>query len=373
MKAYQQCTRCIMDNSSDDTIIFDENGYCNYCTNALNQKEQKYFPNDVGKKQIEALVATLKKENKNKKFDCIMGLSGGLDSSYLAYLGSAKWNLRILGVHINDGYDTEISKKNITKLCEKANIELRTISPDKEQFDELTRAFVLAGVPNIAMPQDNILYAVLYQFAKKEGIKYFLSGGNFALESILQKGNTHNAYDVVNIKDIFKRHGRGSIRKLKFYSDFRNDIDVLLLKLKSPRPLDWIDYNKEKAFKELSEFCGFEYYGNKHLENSFTKFVQLYWFPKRFNVDKRKAHYSSLIISNQLNREEALALIKKPVDEELFDEEVSYILERLDLTKDQLDEIMKSPLRGHASYRTSLYSKLRANLLLPLYNRVRSI
>lgn len=183
-----------------------------------------------------------------------MGISGGLDSSYLAYLGAKKWGLRILAVHIDDGYDTDLAKTNIANLCKACKIELKTIVPDAEQFNDLTRAYFLAEVPNVAVPQDNILFACLYDYAKKYGIKYFLSGGNFALEGILQKGNSYQAYDTVNIKAIHKRFGRIPIDKLPLLSQTGRDIDAYIHGIKSLRPLNYIDYNRDRAIKELSDF-----------------------------------------------------------------------------------------------------------------------
>src|SRR5574344_233585 len=214
---YRQCTRCIMDNASDSTIIFNEQGECNYCTDALKEIGTRYLPNEEGKKKLDEMLTLLKKDGEGKKYDCIMGISGGLDSSYLAYLGYT-WGLRILAVHIDDGYDTDISKQNIKKLCDAAHIELRIIKPDAEQFDALTLAYMKAGVPNLAVPQDNVLLAFLYDTMKKEGIKYFLSGTNFALECILQRGNTYFSSDIVNIRSINRQFGNANIDKLKFIS-----------------------------------------------------------------------------------------------------------------------------------------------------------
>ena len=196
---FKRCTRCVMDNSSDTTITFDENGHCNYCTSALGEiNTTTYFPGEEGERRLSDMIAKIKEENKDKAYDCMMGISGGLDSSYLAYLGY-KWGLRILAVHIDDGYDTEISKSNIEKLCRAAHIELRTVKPDPKQFNALTLAYMKAGVPDLAVPQDNILFAFLYDLVTKEKLKYFLSGGNFALESILQQGGLYDAMYVTNI------------------------------------------------------------------------------------------------------------------------------------------------------------------------------
>lgn len=346
-----------MDNASDETITFNEKGECNYCTEALKEiGTTTYFPNEEGKTKLKEMVAMLKKEGKGKKYDCIMGISGGLDSSYLAYLGY-KWGLRILAVHIDDGYDTEISKENIKKLVKAAHIDLRIITPDARQYDDLTLAYMKAGVPDIANPQDNILFAFLYDTIKESGVKYFLSGGNFALESILQQGNTYNAMDVVNIRDIHEKFGTEPIDKLKFISSWRKFWYLKTGKAIQLRPLNYIDYNRDRAFKELKEFCGFEYYGRKHLENILTAFVQLYWFPKKFGVDKRTSHLSSMIVSGQMSRDDALKEIAEPLyDEKMMEDYISIIKKRLHISDIEFDEIMKAPAHQHTDYKTDKLS-----------------
>lgn len=348
-----------MDNSSDSTIRFDENGYCNYCTSALAEiNTTTYFPGEEGQRRLEAMISKIKEENKDKPYDCAMGISGGLDSSYLAYLGY-KWGLRILAFHVDDGYDTEISKENIRKLCEAAHIELRVIKPDPKQFNALTLAYMKAGVPDLAVPQDNILFAFLYDTVKKEGLKYFLSGGNFALECVLQNDNVYNAMDVVNIKDINKKFGTEKIDKLKFISSYRKYMRIKLGTVITLRPLNYIDYNRERAFKELKEFCGFEYYGGKHLENTLTAFVQLYWFPKKFGVDKRTSHLSSMIVSGQMTRDEALAELEKPLyDEKMMEQCIATVKQRLGLSDAEFDEIMAAPAHQHTDYKTDKLSEI---------------
>lgn len=353
----QICTRCVMDNASDELVRFDENGYCNYCTEALTHiNTDVYFPNEEGQRRLEELLKKIKEENKDKNYDCVMGISGGLDSSYLAYLGY-KWGLRILAVHIDDGYDTEISRSNIKKLCEAAHVELRTIKPDPVQFNALTKAYMKAGVPNLAIPQDNILFAFLYDEVKKEGLKYFLSGGNFALESVLQKDHVFNAMDTVNIKAINKAHGTEKIDKLKFISSYRKYLRIKRGTVVTLRPLDLIKYNREQAFKELKEFCGFEYYGGKHLENILTAFVQLYWFPKKFNVDKRSSHLSSMIVSGQMTREEALKELEKPLyDEQMMQEYIEFIKAKLNISDEEFERIMEAPTHEHTDYKSDKLS-----------------
>ncbi|MDD4157254.1 MAG: N-acetyl sugar amidotransferase [Candidatus Cloacimonetes bacterium] len=361
---YLQCKRCIMDNESDKTIIFDENCYCNYCTEALKQiNTTTYFPNDKGQIKLEEMIANLKSEGRNKPYDCVMGISGGLDSSYLAYLGY-KWGLRILAVHIDDGYDTKISVRNIKNLCEATNTEIRNIKPDPVQFNALTLAYMKAGVPNIAIPQDNILFATLYDLMEEQKIKYFLSGGNFALEAILQRGNTHNAMDVVNLKDIHRKYGTQDINKLSFITSYKKYINIKIGRSITLRPLNYINYNREQAINELSEFCDFEYYGGKHLENILTAFTQLYWFPKKFKVDKRKSHYSSMIISGQITREAALEKMKEPLyDDMQMNEYIKIIKNKLEISDDEFNQIMLSPGHQHTDYKTDKLDKILRKII----------
>lgn len=359
---YQRCTRCIMDNSGDSQINFDSNGVCNYCTDALAKMDTIYFPNKIGEEKIKEMVALIKERNKNKQYDCIMGISGGLDSSYLAYLGYT-WGLRILAVHIDDGYDTEISKENIRKLCDKANIEMRTITPDAEQYNALIRAYMRAGVPNIAVPQDDILFAFLYDTLVKEDLRYFLSGSNFALEGVLQKDHIFPAYDTTNIFDIFKKNkdAGDSIDKLKFISFHKRRLLTKIGKIETLAPLNYVDYNRDRAFKELKDFCGFEYYGRKHLENILTAFVQLVWFPKKFNVDKRTSHLSSMIVSGQMTREEALKQLEEPLyDEAMMNEYIDLIKRNLRLSDEEFDDIMTAPVHRHEEYATDRIRKVKS-------------
>ena len=357
MRNVRYCRRCVMNTASDMSITFDENGYCSYCTKALSQIDTTvYFPNERGQEKLADMIAMLKESNKGNRYDCVMGISGGLDSSYLAYLGY-KWGLRILAVHIDDGYDTSISKRNINKLCNAAHIELCTISPDREQFDDLTLAYMKAGVPNLAIPQDNILFAFLYDTVKKKKIRYFLSGGNFALESILQKDHVFNAMDTVNIKDIHRKYGTKPIDKLKFVSSYQKYLNLKSGRVIQLRPLNYIDYNRERAFQELKDFCDFEYYGRKHLENILTAFVQLYWFPKKFGVDKRSSHLSSMIVSGQMTREEALKELKEPLyDEQVMQEYIAYIKSRLNLSDDEFNDLMEADPHEHEEYKTDKLS-----------------
>lgn len=355
MNDFKRCTKCVMDNQSDDTITFDNNGVCNYYLDAVAQMESgSYLPNEEGKRRLEEMLTQIKLDGEGKDYDCLMGISGGLDSSYLAYLGAVKWGLRIMAVHVDDGFDTDLAKQNIKYLCEACHIDLKVIVPDTEQFNDLTRAFILAELPNVATPQDNVLFACLYNYAKKHHIKHFLSGGNFALECILQKskGGT-NPMDIIHIRDINKKFGTKPMDKLPMMNNWQRIWNAKLYGIHTNRPLNYIDYNRNRAIQELKDFCGFTYYEAKHLENTLTKVVQLYWYYHKFGVDKRKSHLSSMIVSGQITREEALKELEKPMyDKEQMDKDIDDVLAKLDLDRKTFDEIISRPGKMSSDYKT---------------------
>jgi N-acetyl sugar amidotransferase len=348
-----------MDNIGDPYITFDKNGYCNYCTDALKAKNLRYFPNADGKRQLDSIINTIKKDGQKQKYDCMLGLSGGLDSSYVAYIGY-QYGLRMLAVHIDDGFDVPETTKNINKICKAYNIDLVMVKLNKEQFIVLTRAFIRAGVPNIAIPQDNILLASLYKYAQENKIKYFLSGSNFALESILQKGNSYDATDKVHILDIQRKFGKiNHSSTLPLFSIFEKRIKYnFFYKIQSIKPLNYVEYNALNAFKILNDTCGFEYYGDKHCESLLTMFMQKYYLPQKFGVDKRKSHYSSMIISGQMTREEALEKLSKPLyDDKQLQRDLAFMLKELSMSEKEFKKIMSEPPRQHSEYRTSIINR----------------
>lgn len=337
---FQRCSRCVMDNESDPYVTFDENGLCSYCREAFKRKAIVYFPNEDGRSKLKKLLSKLKREGQGKDYDCMMGISGGLDSSYLAMLGY-RWGLRILGVHIDDGFDTEIAKKNIENLSQACHIKLITIKPDADQFNALTKAFIFAESVSLDIPQDNILFATLHNYAKKHSIKYFLSGGNFALESILQKSSNTNTFDKKRIERINNRYGELPINKLDIMSNYQRITDRYIHKFHSVRPLNYIDYNQTRAIEELKQFCGFRFYEAKHCENYLTKIIQLYWMPRKFGFDKRKSHFSSLIVTNQISRDTALKELEtKAFQVPNMEHDLNLVLSILGINKATFDQII---------------------------------
>ena len=350
------CKKCVMDDVADPFISFDSEGISNYWHDAMQTKKLEYFPNEEGEKKLEQQIALIKEKGKNKKYDCIIGLSGGLDSSYLALLAK-KHGLRMLGVHFNDGFDEPIGTENVKKITEYCNIDLYDIPVDIDQYYSVIRAYLNAGVPNLAAPQDNLITSCILRIARENGIKFFLSGVNFSLEGVLQKGNTITNRDKKNIIDIYRKCGEGGpISNLVFDSPFKRDMYYKVYGIKTCALLNYIDYNMKRAIEELSSACGFSYYGGKHYENRFTRFVQQIWLVERFKVDKRKSHYSSLIASGQMTRDEALALLIKPVIEDKERESIICDLaKRLHLDEKYIIGLLNKHGVQHDVFKTSRY------------------
>lgn len=354
-----------MDNKGDSTIVFDANGYCNYCTDALQAKDVVYKPNAEGKAYLDKVFTELKERRKNYKYDCMLGLSGGLDSDYAAYLCQT-YGLRILALHIDDGLDAPVTTSNVKKICDAYGINLIIERPNQELFGDLTCAFIRAGVPNIAIPQDNVLFACLYKYAAENSIDCFINGSNFALECILQRGNSYDASDAAHLLAIWKHFGKkydstglpiiSTLKKRLYYGYLR--------KIQTIKPLNYVDYNAKNALEILKETCGFEYYGDKHCESIFTKLMQRYYLPQKFGVDKRSSHYSSMIISGQMTREEALERLHEPLySPDELEKDIAFVLNRIGMTRVEFDGIMKQPPHAHNEYPVSMFNKYLPILL----------
>lgn len=354
MSNYKICKRCIMDTSSDPNLTLDEKGECNYCKSFDDDyRKIKVLKSDDNKKLI-ALFEKIKKEGKNRKYDCVIGISGGVDSAYLAYLAK-QHGLRILAVHVDGGWNSEIAVKNIEKICKKLELDLHTIVVDWTTMRELQRAYLLSGVANQDVPQDHCFVAGMQDKIKKFHVKYILTGGNLATEGILSKAFQYTAKDWINIKAIYKEFGRGevSLKKYPHCSTINEYIRMMKWSsIKTVSPLDYIDYSKKNAIEFLEKEFGWEYYGGKHYESRFTKFFQEVYLPKRLGWDKRRDHLSSLIVGGEMTRDEALEEINKPpCSETEKEEQLEYVLKKLDLTKDDWNRIMASPVVDAREYK----------------------
>ncbi len=367
---YKQCKRCLMDNASDRTIKFDKNGYCNYCNDIIKRMPKEYFPNEKGKTMLNSIIFKIKEECKNDEYDCLVGLSGGIDSSFILYKGF-NYGLRMLAVHIDDGLDNPIAVKNINKLISKTNTKLINILPNREQYADLLYSLLKASVSNLAIAQDNLIAKALQEYADRHSIKYMLDGSNFAHESILERGDTINSCDRKYINGIQKKFGRIDIDDLEFLSLWERYIGRhSKQKVKHIRPLNYMNYNVNDAIHELENFCGFQYYGGKHYESILTRFMQCYYLPEKFGIDKRKSHYSSLIMSGQMTREEALSLLEKPlyINKDDLAKDKKVIADYIGITVEELDRCISLPPKKETSY---LHSRL--NEIAPIARMFRRI
>ncbi len=362
---YRICTRCVMDTSDPD-IVFDKDGYCNHCTEALRKLENVFFFDEARKRQkLEEIVARVKNEGRTQKYDCVIGLSGGVDSSYLAYVVK-QLGLRPLAIHVDNGWNSELAVKNIENIVRKLDIDLYTYVIDWEEFRDLQLAFLKASVVDLEMLSDNAIVIGIYKIAKKYGIKYFIDGTNYAAESIMPQSWFYvPKYDSLNIKAIYKRYG--SRRKLKSYPllSFWEYIQYRYFKKGQSIPLlNYLPYEKSKAIQILQAELSWKDYGGKHYESKITQFYQAYILPTKFNIDKRKAHLSSLICSKQIDREDALKLIEhKLYTPEKFKEDKEYFLKKLSLTEDEFDNIMNLPPKTHYDYYAYDYWHKKFSLL----------
>lgn len=343
------CSRCVMDTTVND-IWFDASGECKYCK--IHDELEKAHPLGPGlKADLDAMVAKIKEAGKGKKYDCIAGVSGGRDSTY-TLLTAKRLGLRPLAVHFDNGWNSDISVKNIKKACEKLNVDLITIVADWEEFKDLQIAFLKSGTPDADIPTDYAIYSVLYNTAKEEGIKYILNGHSFRTEGTSPISWTY--MDPRYVRDVHQKLG-----KLKRITSFPH---MTLLKLqyfiwvkgiREFRILEYIDYNKKEVDHVLKEELEWEYYGGHHHENHFTKFFQSYYLPQKFGIDKRKTELSALIRSGQINREQALQEISEHPYH--YDQEtVNYVINKLNLSQEEWLEIMNSPIKSHADYKTYL-------------------
>lgn len=343
------CSYCVMD-TTDPLITFDEQGACNHCSKARQAIES--LRESMGGQAEQRLVDAIKADGKGKDYDAIVGISGGVDSSYLC-LWASRHKLRLLVIHIDTGWNSELAVRNIELLCSKLNYELHTHVINWREMSDLQLAFFRSGVPNQDVPQDHVINAGMYNFTSGEEVKWALSGSNMACESILPASWGYDALDLRHIMDIHIRFGTRSISSLPKMGYFRNGVINQLLKgVRIAKPLNTIKYSLQLAISELEREVGWKYYGGKHYESRFTKFFQGYYLPNKWGYDKRKAHLSSRICSGELNREQALLeLSVDPRDEFNLDNELRYFSSKLQRSPGEIAEILfKTPNITHDAY-----------------------
>jgi N-acetyl sugar amidotransferase len=341
-------------DTTDPDIVFDSNGICNHCTDAIERlKHPPYsLPPEEKEAALHQLITDVKKAGKRKRYDCIIGLSGGVDSSYVAYLVK-QWGLRPLAVHVDNGWNSEEGVRNIENICKILDIDLYTNVLDWEEFKDLQLSFLKASTPDSDVPADNAIFETLYRIANQFRIKFILAGYNTSSESILARAWSQGYFDKRYIKAVYKEYGKKKrLKKIRILSSLKINYYKKIKQIQLIKTLDYIDYDKEKAKLFLKENLNWQDYGRKHGESVFTRFFQEYILPKKFGYDKRKAHYSSLIVANQLSREEALEKLKGPLyfSQLDMDNDTSYFCNKLDISISDFEKIIESPCKTIFDY-----------------------
>lgn len=353
-RAYQVCTNCVMD-TTDSKIVFDENGRCDHCNNYYNNLLPNWHTDERGAAKLKQMVNIIKKDGLKNEFDCIIGISGGVDSSYLLYYAKEVLGLRPLAFSVDTGWNLNVAVENIEKLVKGLNLELNTEIVNWQEMRDLQLAYFKSQVPYQDIVQDHVIFAALYNFAVKHKIKHVLTGGNFSTECVREPNEWVYQNDVKQIKDIHKRFGSKPLKDLPMCGMFKYRLYYRFFRgMKVWRPLDMIPYTKQEAIQTLKERFNWEPYANKHFESVFTRFYEGYWLVKKFGYDKRKAHFSSLILTNQLTRDEALKILKNPpYSESQAMKDMDYVAKKLNITKDAFIELMNQPNKTYKDYKSS--------------------
>ncbi|MBR50890.1 MAG: LPS biosynthesis protein [Gammaproteobacteria bacterium] len=349
------CKNCVMD-STDSTITFNDDGVCIYCQNFYENIVPNWHIDERGAKVLMKNAQIIKKDGKNREFDCIMGLSGGLDSSYCAYVATEIMGLRPLLLHVDAGWNTDQAVGNIEKIVDGLGLDLYTEVINWEEMKDLQVAVLKSQIPHQDIPQDTAFFSTLYHFAKKHKIKYVLTGGNYSTECIREpeEWGAYPGNDKTFIKNIHNKFGSRALKTFPIIDVFASKIYyTYFLGMKVFKPLDYLPYIKADAEKLLEEKFGWKKFQHKHHESRFTRFFEDYWLPKKFGFDRRKAHFSSLILTNQMTRKDALDRLQEPeLDESFLKNEFEYVAHKLDLSVSELEEIFNGKNKTSSSYKS---------------------
>ncbi|RAU16826.1 LPS biosynthesis protein [Nitrincola tibetensis] len=348
------CTRCIM-NTSDPNIAFNDEGICNYCNNFEASIKPSWDTGAKGASDLQQLADSIRQSAKGHDFDCIIGLSGGLDSSYAAYIAKEKMGLRPLLFHVDAGWNTDQAVGNIEKLVDGLDLDLYTEVVNWEEMKRLQVAFLRSGIPDQDLVQDAAFFSGLYKFARQNGIKHIITGSNFSTECCREpeEWGGYLGIDKTLFGDIWKQFGEGDLKTFPL-------TDILVYKLwyqkilgmKVHHPLNLVPYVKKDAEDELERLFGWQRFKHKHHESRFTRFYEDYWLPRRFGFEKRRAHFSSLIMTGQMTREDALDRISRPeMDEHFLEQEFEYVAHKLGLSVDELQALFDMPKKTYRDYK----------------------
>ena len=356
----QICTNCVMD-TTDSKITFDEKGVCDHCTTYYKDILPKWHTDERGEKALSEIIDKIKKEGEGKEFDCIMGMSGGIDSSYLLYVMKEQFGLRPLVFHVDAGWNSQIAVNNIERLIDGLGLGFYTDVINWEEIKDLQLAFFKSGVSHVDTPQDHAFFATMYKFASKHKIKYILTGVNYSTECVRNPLEwMYYQSDSIQLKDIHKQFGTRPLKTYPVTNILWHKVYLPYAKgIKLIRPLDFVPYDKDAAMQLLVDKFGYQKYPQKHFESRFTRFYESYWLPQRFGFDTRKVQYSSLILTGQMTRDEALEKLSKPgYDKETIHQDFEFVANKIGISVDELQSYMDMPKRTYKDYKSqdSIYN-----------------
>lgn len=371
----QECSKCVLGRADEPNITFDVNGICRYCQDFETRWRAHFKDEKARSETLAQVLSEISSASSDASYDCVVGISGGVDSTYLAYK-AVQLGLRPLAVHFDNGWNSEIATQNIHELVGRLDIDLFTYVVDWPEFKDLQIAYLEASVVDAEIPTDHGIYGCLYRVALEKNIPYILSGNNETTEGVMPSGWNYKKKDFVNVKDIHHRYGK---RPLKTYPILDVSLKRRIKKagIKIIELLNLLPYEKQEAMTVIQGELGWRDYGGKHYESVWTRFYQGYILPSKFGIDKRKAHVATLINSGQMSREEALLELEKPIyPEDLFKVDRAFVLKKLGLSEEAFDRIMSLPIKSHYDYAIEgsffeYYPSLR--FLRPSWRRLKKV
>ena len=365
---YQICSNCIMD-TTDLNITFDERGWCDYCRNYYKSILPNWHPDEQGERILAPVIEKIKKHGRGRDHDCLIGLSGGVDSSYVTYLAKERFGLNPLVLTVDTGWNTPEAIHNVKRIVEGLGVDVHEEIIDWEEMKDLQVAYFRSQVAAQDTPQDHAIFAALYNYAARSSIKYILTGANYSTECVREPLEWHyHASDLIQMKDIHRKFGKRKLKSFpmcniltyRIYYRYFKGVTVV-------KPLNYISYIKSDVIKFLQKRFDWKAYPNKHFECILTRFIEGYWLPNKFGFDKRKAHWSSLILTKQMERDEALAALKyPPYDEKLALADMEYIASRLEIPLEEFRQLMKGKNKSYRDYKSQFALMNFATCLLRL-------
>lgn len=353
MNNVKVCSRCVMDTTATE-IVFDDNGICSFCHHYDTHLVNEVFSNKDGEEKIDKLIAEIKERGKNKQYDCLIGISGGVDSSYVAYLVKKKYGLRVFAVHLDNGWNSELAVANVEQILKRLDIDLYTYVLDWKEFRDIQISFLKSGISNIEIPTDHAIWALLIKTAAKMKIPYIIAGNNVVTESIMPDSWLYSSKDSKLIKAIHDQFGKVKMKTYPRLTTFDYVKYLLLRGIRWVPILNYIPYVKSDAKKILIDELSWRDYGGKHYESIFTRFFHAYYLPNKFGYDLRKTYLAALICSGQITRDEALEELKNPpAKEEMLVNDKEYVMKKLGLSIEEFESIMNASKKSFNDYPNS--------------------